>query len=141
MATSLRRSSDFLESAQAAGGFGVFDLDLVTGNITGTPYFFELIDQFGHDPLTREQWVATIHPEDFEAVVLALGAAIDSDAKYQCEYRTLLQNGQVRWLAGRGEILKDPDGHPSRAIGTITEALVGLTPAGPAQPFSGDMSA
>jgi signal transduction histidine kinase/DNA-binding response OmpR family regulator len=121
MATPPRRSSDFLESAQAAGGFGVFDLDLATGNITGTPYFFELIDQFGRDPLTREQWVATIHPEDFEAVVLALGAAIDSDAKYQCEYRTVLQNGQVRWLAGRGEILRDPEGHPSRAIGTLTD--------------------
>ncbi len=119
--TSLHRSTEFLESAQAAGGFGVFDLDLVTGNITGTPYFFELIGQFGGDPLTREQWVTTIHPEDFEAVVLALGAAIDADARYQCEYRTLLQNGQVRWLAGRGEILKDPEGHPSRAIGTITD--------------------
>ena len=118
---SLRRSADFLESAQAAGGFGVFDLDLVTGNITSTPFFFELIGQFGRDPLTREQWVATIHPEDLEAVVLALGAAIDSEAKYQCEYRTLLLSGQVRWLASRGEILKGPDGHPVRAIGTITD--------------------
>ena len=117
----LRRSSDFLESAQAAGGFGVFDLDLMTGDITGTPYFFELIDQYGRDPLTREQWVASIHPEDLEAVVLALGAAIDSEAKYQCEYRTLLRNGEVRWLASRGEILKDPDGRPARAIGTITD--------------------
>jgi signal transduction histidine kinase/CheY-like chemotaxis protein/HPt (histidine-containing phosphotransfer) domain-containing protein len=116
-----RRSPDFLESAQAAGGFGVFDLDLVTGHITGTPYFFELIDQGGRDPLTREQWVATIHPEDFESVALALSAAIDSGAKYQCEYRTLLQSGQVRWLAGRGEILRDPQGHPARAIGTITD--------------------
>ena len=117
----LRRSSDFLESAQAAGGFGVFDLDLITGDITGTPYFFELIGQFGRAPLTREQWVATIHPEDLEAVVLALGAAIDSGAKYQCEYRTLLLSGKVRWLASRGEILKDQNGQPSRAIGTITD--------------------
>ncbi|MEP6884879.1 MAG: response regulator [Gammaproteobacteria bacterium] len=118
---SLRRTSDFLESAQAAGGFGVFDLDLITGNITGTPYFFELIGQFGRDPLSREQWVATIHPEDFEAVVLALGAAIDLGTRYQCEYRTLLLSGEVRWLASRGEILNGPDGNPARAIGTVTD--------------------
>ncbi len=117
----LRRSLDFLESAQAAGGFGVFDLDLVTGDITGTPYFFELIGQIGADPLSREQWVATIHPEDLEAVVLALGAAIDLGTKYQCEYRTLLLSGEVRWLASRGEVLKDPAGQPARAIGTITD--------------------
>jgi len=116
-----RRSSDFLESAQAAGGFGVFDLDLVTGDITGTPYFFELIDQIGHDPLSREQWVATIHPEDLEAVVLALGAALDLGTKYECEYRTLLLSGEVRWLASRGEVLKGSDGQPARAIGTITD--------------------
>ena len=117
-----RRSSDFLESAQAAGGFGVFDLDLSTGNIAGTPLFFELIGQCGSDrTLSREQWVASIHPEDLEAVVLALGAAIDSGTKYQCEYRTLLVTGQVRWLASRGEVLKGPDGEPTRAIGTITD--------------------
>src|SRR5712664_3812107 len=39
----LRRSTEFLEFAQAAGGFGVFDLDLVTGQIIGTPLYFELL--------------------------------------------------------------------------------------------------
>src|SRR5271168_3377010 len=38
-----RRSSDFLEFAQAAGGFGVFDLNLANGDISGTALFFELI--------------------------------------------------------------------------------------------------
>jgi HPt (histidine-containing phosphotransfer) domain-containing protein len=33
----MSRSADFLEFAAAAGGFGVFDLDLVTGDIGGTP--------------------------------------------------------------------------------------------------------
>jgi len=39
----MRKSADFLEFAAAAGGFGVFDLDLVTGDIGGTPLFFDLI--------------------------------------------------------------------------------------------------
>ena len=78
-----RHSPDFLEFAQAAGGFGVFDLNLATGSISGTPLFFELIGLPGRDlTLTREEWVATIHPEDLEAVVLALGAAIDAGTKY-----------------------------------------------------------
>jgi PAS domain S-box-containing protein len=113
---------EFLESAQAAGGFGVFDLSLDTGDISGTPLFFQLIGQPSRAlHLSREQWVASIHPEDLEAVVLALGAAIDSGSRYQCEYRTLMISGDVRWLASRGEILKDADGNPTRAIGTITD--------------------
>jgi two-component system sensor histidine kinase/response regulator len=120
--TPLRRSSDFLELAQAAGGFGVFDLNLITGDICGTPLFFALIGQPSRElALTREEWVSSIHPEDLEAVVVELGAVIDSGSKYQSEFRTLLMSGEVRWLACRGEILKNADGQPARAIGTITD--------------------
>src|SRR3984957_14169384 len=118
----MQRSSDFLEFAQEAGGFGVFDLNLLTGDISGTPLFFDLIGQQSRDlKLTREEWVASIHPEDLEAVVVELGAAIDAAAKYQTEYRTLLLNGTIRWLACRGQVMLDPDGLPSRAIGTVTD--------------------
>src|ERR1700733_10781097 len=116
------RSSDFLEFAQAAGGFGVFDLDLATGDIGGTPLFFELVGlPSRRHALTREEWVATIHPEDFEAVVLALGSAIDSGTKYQCEYRTLRLTGEVHWLSGRAEIVKDDEGRAVRAVGTLND--------------------
>src|SRR5882724_9667622 len=86
----MRRSADFLEFAAAAGGFGVFDLDLGTSAIRGTPLFFDLIGLgTGGETLTREEWVATIHPEDLEAVVVELGAAIDLRSPYQSEYRAL----------------------------------------------------
>src|ERR1700692_3835991 len=117
-----RRSSDFLEFAQAAGGFGVFDLNLASGDISGTALFFELIGLPHRDlTLTREEWVATIHPGDLEAVVLALGAAIDSGTRFQVEFRALLPNGDMRWLAGRAQVLKDGEGRPVRAIGTISD--------------------
>ena len=120
--TQMRRSSEFLEFAQAAGGFGVFDLDLVTGQVTGTPLFFELLGL--HNPaalFTRDDWLATIHPEDFEPVLQQLNAAIRSAGLFQAEYRSLRPDGGIRWLSGRGQVLTDPEGLPSRAIGTITD--------------------
>ncbi len=118
----MRRSADFLEFAAAAGGFGVFDLDLITGDIGGTPLFFDLIGLAdGGRSLTREDWVATIHPEDLEAVVIELGAAIDSGTKYQAEYRALMANGEIRWLAGCGQVVNDAEGRPARVIGTISD--------------------
>src|SRR6266404_2948646 len=76
----LRRTSEFLEFAQAAGGFGVFDLDLVTGQITSTPLFFELLGLPNNGALfTRDEWLATVHPEDFEGLLETLNAAIDLD--------------------------------------------------------------
>ena len=117
----MRKSADFLEFAAAAGGFGVFDLDLVTGDIGGTPLFFDLIGLRRRETLTREEWLATIHPEDLEAVAMELSAAIDSGTKYQAEYRALMANGEIRWLTGRGEIVNDAEDRPARVVGTISD--------------------
>jgi two-component system sensor histidine kinase/response regulator len=118
----MRRSAECLEFAQAVGGFGVFDLDLATGDIGGTPLFFELIGIPSRDQrLTREEWVATIHPEDLEAVIIELGTAIDCGVGYESHYRTLLSHGEVRWLATRGRILNDSEGKAARAVGTVRD--------------------
>ncbi len=118
----LRRSAEFLEFAQAAGGFGVYDLDLASGGISGTPLYFELIGLRNRDQwVSREEWVATIHPEDLEADVVELGAAIDLGSSYQSEYRALLVSGEMRWLASRGEVIRDADGNPARIVGTLSD--------------------
>ena len=117
-----RRSAEFLEFAQAAGGFGVFELNLVSGIIKGTSLFFELIGLECRDLcLTREEWLASIHPQDLEEVVHALSDAVANGGGYETEYRTLTATGEIRWLAGRGQVLLGGGGHDSRAVGTITD--------------------
>ena len=44
-----------------------------------------------------------------------------SGGGYETEYRTLTASGEIRWLAGRGQVLLGGDGYDSRAIGTITD--------------------
>jgi PAS domain-containing protein len=117
-----RRSAEFLEFAQSAGGFGVFELNLVTGILKGTSLFFELIGLECRDmSLTREEWLASIHPQDLEGVVHALSDAVATGSGYETEYRTLTASGEIRWLAGRGQVLLGNEGYDSRAIGTITD--------------------
>ena len=65
-----------------------------------------------------------MHGEDFETVVHALGHAIGSGLNFDAEYRTLLADGSVRWIATRGEIARDAGGEPARLIGTITDVTV-----------------
>jgi PAS domain S-box-containing protein len=118
----LVRATAFLEFAQAAGGFGVFDLDLAAGRVTGTSIFFELIGIPGGDlTLTQHQWLATIHPEDFENFVEQFAEAVYQSGHYEAEYRTLLMDGSVRWLSGRGRVLLETAGAPRRLVGTITD--------------------
>jgi PAS domain S-box-containing protein len=119
----LKRSSDFLEFAQAAGGFGVFDLDLEQRRITGTKLFFELIGMRSADlTLSQEQWLATIHPDDLEGFIECFTKALSEKGNYQAEYRSLQLDGKVRWLSGRGRVMLEPEGRRVlRLIGTITD--------------------
>jgi two-component system, sensor histidine kinase and response regulator len=120
--TELRRSSEFLRFVQHVGGFGIFELDLESAQIDATPLFFKLIGVESHGlAFTRHDWLATIHPEDFESVIHALSNALDGGDAFEAEYRTLLQDGTVRWLATRGEISNDADGTPARIIGTLAD--------------------
>src|SRR5436305_5499504 len=118
----LRRSAEFLEFAQEAGGFGVFDFELVTGRITGTPLFFELLGIPGGEAIfTRDEWLTTVHPEHFERLVHVLNSAIEAGGTFQCEYRTLRLDSSTRWLAVRGRVVEDRGAAPARAIGTLTD--------------------
>jgi PAS domain S-box-containing protein len=120
--TELRRSSEFLRFVQHVGGFGIFELDLESAQIDATPLFFKLIGVESHGlTFTRHDWLATIHPEDFEPVIHALSSALDGGNAFEAEYRTLLQDGAVRWLATRGEISNDAEGTPVRIIGTLAD--------------------
>jgi len=121
----LHRSAEFLRFAQCAGGFGIFDLDLESGLIEATPLFCEIVGIPAHGvAFHRDDWLATVHGEDFETVVHELSHAITSGLNFDAEYRIPMLDGSVRWVASRGEIARGADGEPARLIGTITDVTV-----------------
>ena len=86
--SALHRSAEFLRFAQCAGGFGIFDLDLASGEVEATPLFFDIIGVPSHGVLFhRDDWLASVHGEDFEAVVHALSHAIESGLNFDAEDR------------------------------------------------------
>ena len=120
--TRTRRSADLLKYAQVASGFGIFELDLNLAQLTGTPVFFELLGMESRNlTISRQEWLATIHPEDFEAVLCELNAAVVAGGVFHAEYRSVLLDGGIRWLSGRGEALKDSEGQPLRLIGAVKD--------------------
>jgi PAS domain S-box-containing protein len=120
--TTLRRSREFLEMAQVAGGIGIFDLDLTHGLVQGSPLFFKLMGiETTSQTLTQEQWLASIYPEDLETFVEHFSMAVSCGGQYETEFRSLWPDGTVRWLAGGGRILNDDDGVAARVIGSITD--------------------
>jgi PAS domain S-box-containing protein len=117
--------AEFLELAEASAGIGVWDMDLATGMVRGRPQFFRLM---GLDPGTEQVPIdvmrALRHPDDRANVLDGFQQSLQERTDYyESEYR-ILKDGQIRWILGRGRVVRDERGEPVRYSGVdidITE--------------------
>jgi PAS domain S-box-containing protein len=58
-----------------------------------------------------------VHPDDQPAVAEAITAAIQQAALWDVEFRVVHPDGNVRWVMGKGEVLRDDGGKPTRLLG------------------------
>jgi PAS domain S-box-containing protein len=77
-----------------------------------------------------------IHPDDRKRVIELTQEMMKTGQPTEAEWRVLWPDGSVHWIAGRGQVLMDESGEPSRMLGVnldITErkqaeeALSGMT--------------
>jgi PAS domain S-box-containing protein len=119
--SALRRTSDFLQLAQAAGGIALFDMDLRSGIIEGSDLYFELHGLPAGRQLTRDEWLATVLPDDLERVTQEFAEATQDAGPYAIEYRVSRPNGRTAWLSCSGRVLAGADGSPARIVCTMTD--------------------
>jgi PAS domain S-box-containing protein len=106
------------ELAIAAAGIGTFDWDLDRGILSWDDQLLALwgYDRDGFDR-TIAGFNARVHPGDLPRVAHALQAAIASCGEYEAEFRVVLPDGTMRWVAARGRALDDGTGRPRRMLG------------------------
>jgi PAS domain S-box-containing protein len=133
----LRASEERLRLAQWAAHVGTFDLNLRTGVDIWPP---ETEALYGLPPGsfggTLTSFENLIHPDDRERVIGLTHEMIRTGQPTEAEWRVVWPDGSVHWIAGRGQVLMDESGEPSRMLGVnidITErkrseeALSGMT--------------
>ena len=110
---------EFLHLAEASAGVGVWDMDLATGLVRGRPQFFRVMGLEPRvDPVSVDVFRALRHPEDRAKVVDGFRKALNNQADYyESEYRIQRPDGQLRWILGRGKVVRDPQGNPVRYFG------------------------
>jgi PAS domain S-box-containing protein len=114
----LRESDLRLRLAMDAARIGYWEVELETGRIIGS----ELDRVFGISwPETREDFFALVHPDDRQEVKAQAARATESLTVYDIEYRIMRSDGKLRWVASRGQVLPDAEGHPCRIVGLSTD--------------------
>lgn len=71
----------------------------------------------GSFPGTFAAFQAQIHPDDRERVAETIREAVDRTTPYEIEFRIVLPDGNLRWLAGQGQVYRDEHGVPLRMVG------------------------
>jgi PAS domain S-box-containing protein len=121
----LKASKSKLDLALASAGMGTWILNLADGKRHFDDQIYHLLginpDTFQGTP---EEFFHVIHPEDHEKVKEALDRTINLGLPYEPEYRVILPDGTIRFIAARGMMTLDDTGKPMRIDGVgwdITE--------------------
>jgi PAS domain S-box-containing protein len=119
----LDESEARLRMAQEVGGVGLWDWDLQNDHaVWSVATYRNLGLDESRDP-SAEAILETAHPEDHDHVREILGGIRRGHVE-NLEHRVVREDGSVRWLLSRGDVLRGPDGRPIRALGVnidITE--------------------
>ena len=116
-------TDDRYRRAAAAGGVGVWDWNLATGDIFVDPLLKELLGYQDHEiPNRVEDWGRLVHPDDAARVSERAQAHINGEAPaYEVEHRMLHRDGSIRWFLARGSVVRGPDGTAVSMAGTYTD--------------------
>ncbi len=116
----LRRSEQRYASALLAAGTGSWEWDTTTNKVFWSdaiePMFGFKRGEFGG---TYEAYLARVHPDDRAQVSETVQDALRNDTPYRTEHRVIWPNGEHRWVAARGTVVRDAQGNPLRMLGVV----------------------
>ena len=108
----LRESKARLALALEAGGVGAWEWDVATDALVYDSRAAAMWDVGPAELPTASAFIARIHADDQPAVeeALALALAPTESDFYESEFRYIRPDGSVRWLVGRGAVVRADDG-------------------------------
>ncbi len=118
----LRKSEERFDLAVAGSNDGLWDWDVVTGEVYYSPRFKELlgygVDEFEN---TFETFEASLHPDDRERTLESVRDHLENHAPYDVEYRLRTRFGNYRWFRARGQAVWDAAGQAVRMAGSLSD--------------------
>jgi PAS domain S-box-containing protein len=115
----LRESEERLKLATETAQVGIWEIDLKTNKRFWDDCMYDLYRARREDfPEPYDLWAARLHPEDKRATDAALRDAIANHKKYAREFRLKMPDGEIRFIKGQAQVIRDNAGKRLRIMGT-----------------------
>src|SRR5437867_3567190 len=113
----LRESEERMRLAADAVNLGIWEWDLDQDEIWATNSRRALLGWPASGKIGFEDFISCVHPDDRNRIQEAIDDAINKHKDYDSEYRLVLPDGVVRWMATRGSLHLSASGRPTRLLG------------------------
>jgi len=111
-------SDERLRVAADAGGIGVWEWDLPTGELRWDERMHHIYRiEPNVDSNCRDVWRLRVDPTDLPRVEAELAAAVADQGHFKSEFRIFWPNGEQRHIKAAAQVLRGDDGGASRLVG------------------------
>ncbi|MGF1544324.1 MAG: ATP-binding protein [Parvularculaceae bacterium] len=119
LAKRLSTSEERLSLAVRGGGVGMWDWNIVTGEVWFSDEWLALIGcEPGDVAFSLEAWEDRLHPDDKPSAMEALRRHLEEDRPYNPTFRMRTNNDDYVWIEAFGAAVRDENGRPVRMSGT-----------------------
>lgn len=117
----LRESEERFRLAAQAGKMYAYDWNARTNEVVRSPEFATVLGLTNPEPLSDEQFVDGIHPDDRKRFLIEIGALTPEKPNRNITYRFLSPTGRVIWLKSSGHAQFDEAGMMQKVVGMVTD--------------------
>jgi len=107
-----------LQLATSSARLGIWDWNVTENIMVWDDRMFELYGVTREAfPSSIDAWLSGLHPEDKETAIAECQAALNGEKKFDTEFRVLHPDGTVKYIRGKGLVLRGKDGKAERMLG------------------------
>ena len=117
LAAEVRENVESMQLAASAAQLALWRWDIPHDTIWVSPGGRGLYDMPPGASLNLQRFLDALHPDDRELTRLIVQQCLDGDGDFHVEYRVLLPEGAVRWIAARGKVEFNDHRQPVRMRG------------------------
>ncbi len=116
------RDAETLRMALEAAGMGLWSWDAISDLVIWDDQACRVFGREpGTGPANYSDYLTVLHPEDRALVRDSVTEALRTGIYRDIEHRVMRPDGTVRWILGKGALLRSPDGTLLKLIGGVVD--------------------